>query len=241
MKRTLLIISLVAVGAANVFGTDLWNQQQTIDANVAGIINDNFTDSGNLVNAAANASYFTASQNWTIDSIDLQVFAPSGNIANGATFSAFLNLFPATGSLPTAGNNPLAGTAVTVTMTQNTGSGLSSYYDMKVSGLNMSVLAGNYWLNLTPSSSFVTNGGIYECYSSTNLAGATYADAWINPGNGYGAGATWQDSGNAAGATGPVYGGLDIQGTVQSVPEPTSIAALGLGLVGLISRKRRKA
>lgn len=240
MKRTLLVLSIIALGAANVFGADLWNQQQAVTTNSVGIINDVFTDNADVSNSSYIANYFTASQNWTINSIDIQVQNPNGIIPNGTQFSATLNLFSATGSLPTAGNNPAAGTAVTVTFTQNGGSGLGSYYDMSISGLNLSAAAGNYWISLTPSSDFNTYGTIFEVYSATNKAGAAFGDAWINPANGFGTGAGWQDAGSVIGNN-PIYGGIDIQGTVQSVPEPASMAALCVGLVGLASRRRRKA
>ena len=228
----------MAVGACHVFASDLWNQTQTVTANSNGILNDNFTDAANMTSASFIVSDVVASQNWTVNSISIQVLDAGGLIPTGTQASALLNIFQNSGALPSAANNPASGTTSTVTFTQNTGAGLGNFYTMTLSGLNLNLSKGEYWIGLTPSSDFGVYGSIDEVYTSTNAAGANYGDAFQNPGNGFGMGSGWMDAGSTLGS-GPIYGGIDIQGTVQSVPEPASFAALGIGLVGLIARRRK--
>lgn len=235
MKKTILILSLMALGATSLFATDLWNQTVPNYGYVNSFVNQNFTDFPAY--SAYMVSDVVASQNWNVNQVSIDFFTNGSTETLGSTWSCTLNVFSNTGSLPSAGNDPTTGTTVTGTITNLNGSG---YGTLTVSGLNLNLAAGEYWIGLTPTASFGNDGEFYLGESNTNTAGANYTDAFINPGGGFGLGSSWANGNTLTGDGLSYYGGIDVQGTVQSVPEPASIAALGLGLVGLIFRRRRK-
>ncbi len=241
MKRTLLILSLVAIGSANVFANDLWNQTQSSYNYINGSVNQVRGQNDGF--DAYQVSDVIASQGWNVNQISVDFITNGSGLTLGQQLGVTLNVFTNTGALPSAANDPTAGTPYTATisaMGTDGNFGLTSY-TLTLTGLNLSLAAGEYWIGMTPSINSATYGQSFEGLTTTNSMGANYNDAWINPSGGFNLGTTWSNVNTATGDSNGYYGGIDIQGTTQSVPEPASIAALGFGLIGLISRRRRNS
>lgn len=106
---------------------------------------------------------------------------------------------------------------------------------LDLSSANVVLAPGTYSIGVTTSLSFSPNG-----YRIFNLFGAQAAGGnngrFINPGGGFGVGPNSQivASGNGQGVN------LNYKLEAQAVPEPASMAALGLGAVAML-RRRRKA
>ena len=155
---------------------------------------------------------------------------------DGGVTQAVLNVFPKTGSLPTAANDPRvtfgSGTLVDVTRTQFDldGNGVAAY---QVSGLSINLAPGDYWIGLTPIGPSGFFGPDLQWVTS-NYFGASQASRGY-PDTG------WLDTDtlfNAFGSPGigNVDGAISITGDI--VPAPPSLALLGLS--GLCAARRRR-
>ena len=237
MKKTLLIIAIAAIGGHAFAQTDLWNQQAGLGTTFNGEVNQVFSDFPTY--SSYIASNVTNSSAWNVTSVSVEIIATNTTAVTGIT-SGVLNVWnDGSSSIPGTGDNPANGQAVTVAVTAV--SGFSNVFLVTASNLNLNVAAGNHWFSLTPNAAFGTYGETFEAYTMTNSAGALNGDAIINPGGGFGlvAGTNWGSLNGQTGDTGPDYGGIDIQGSVQAVPAPASVFVLGLGLAGLVIRRRK--
>lgn len=232
MKYSLLLICLALVGASTAHA-DRWNNEQDPATMQGG------TSNGYYPTAPTDSSFavsdVVADNNWTINSVQIQAVDGETYIPNGYQTTAYLNIFAnsGTGNAPLAGNNPMSGTVVNVTFNYTVYNGDGQNFTITADGLNINLAKGEYWIGLTPISTY---GHIGETLFASNVAGAVASSDYYQ----YYGSTNWYQTTYGVGSA-PGYLGIDINGTVQSVPEPASFAALGLGLIGLISRRRRKA
>ena len=136
------------------------------------------------------------------------------------------------GSVADAGNNISVASVVVNHGAASIGAGYGIFFDRVVSlAVNLALpAAGTYWVGVQGLMDFPGNGQI-------GVAGSTWAgsfpgglDAWqANPGEGFGQGKTFL----ITPATNAAY-------SVEAVPEPATMLALGAGAAALIARRRRK-
>jgi len=244
MTKKLMALGALAVAATPSFATDLWNQQIGLPNGWNGAIDDVLTDD-QAKSVYQPSDVLVGPGGWNVTTISMEVFAPGPSAA--LINQAVLNVFANTGqnSLPAVQNDPTLGSTVTILMVPVAGN--PGAYFLTASGLNLHWNQGEYWVGLTGLGSENGNAGqIYTGYTNVNSAGANHFSAARNPGGGWGfqnpgyAATDWFPTGLIDGdPTMPnVYDAIDIQGT--AAPEPASMALLGLGIVGLINRRRRK-
>ena len=241
MNRTLIIAGLlVACITPALAQTDLWNQQVGVpQTNVVGGANQVFTDL--TTDSTYMASNVDNVQAWNVSSISIEILGNNPAILTNLK-SAELNIFAdGSSSLPGTSDNPTNGTSVPVSITLLTATGQNGYlvYQVTASSLNLSLASGDHWISLTPIGANSNIGQAFEALTTVNSAGALFQDAGINPSGGLGAGTNWQTAQNLYLESAPSYGGIDIKGSVQAVPAPASLFALGLGVVGLAIRRRK--
>jgi hypothetical protein len=165
---------------------------------------------------------------WTVQSVSVYF----SNFNDPGT-SGILNIFPKSGSLPLAGNNPQAsptgaGTPVSL-------GSIDFVYDNQgireytASGLNIVLAPGEYWIGLTP----VQAAGFFGAdnqWSTVNPIGVGTAVRLYGPDSG------WANYGGLAGASASLDGAMKINGTATPAPSGAMLLALG----GLIGARRRR-
>jgi MYXO-CTERM domain-containing protein len=166
---------------------------------------------------------------WTIQSISVYM----GTLAFNAPTTATLNIFPKTGSLPTAANNPRptasggSGLTVPVSVLGFEINGNSGQFanEVTASGLNIVLAPGDYWIGLTPRYVGSTSDNQWPALTTY---GNNQAVRFATPLD-----AAWSDN--------AVLGGLqsgDGAIKIQGVPTPGALSILGLG--GLVAGRRRR-
>jgi hypothetical protein len=214
-------LALVAVAAFTATATAdvLWDQSN-YDANINAFVDQEFDD------FASYSSYMVmdvVSTGWTIQSVSVYFTNNMGNWAN--VNQARLNIFAKTGNLPAAGDDPTAGSAVGVSLTN-----LGDAWEITASGLSEVLAAGEYWIGLTPLTNFGAQG--QEFHRAAPIINVD--TAWRNPAGAFGLGTAWQTTA----ALGPDWIGLyDGAIKIQGIPAPGALALLGLA--GLLGRRRR--
>ena len=231
----IFLIGSCALFAVPSFAGDLWNQQVglTLTQQTA-VTDDIFTDFPN--DSSYELSNITVgSQGWNITSISEYFVLP---YTQKSIFSeASIELMSGGLSLPTS--NPTVLTTADVTSKSWGANTSGNPVYLLTAVVNINVNAGNYWIGFTPTGMFSSFGESYSYFSTSNNAGATVQDAWINPGGGQGSGTGYHELENYAGASNPCFGSIDIQGTPQAAPEPISVVLVGFGALGLVARRRR--
>jgi len=239
MTKRLYTLAALAVATTPAFATDLWNQQVGLANGFNGFVDEQFTDTGfTQYSTYQSSDVVVGTGGWNVTSIS-EEFLDNG--ATSGITTALLNVFPNTGanSLPAVQNDPTTGTQVAVQITSlgAIGANAAQAYLLTASGLNLQLAAGEYWIGLTGIGAF-GSGEIQEGFTTTNSAGANFGSAFINPQGGFAAGTSWQPLTNITGDS-VDYSAIDIQGSFAT-PEPASMALLGLGVVGLIKRRRNR-
>ncbi len=101
---------------------------------------------------------------------------------------------------------------------------------LNLAAANVTLPAGTYWMGVAPTAAFGTAGQGFVLESSLVAAGAVPLNArTINPGNGFGNGTNIQ--------TNPAAN-LELRLFGDPVPEPTSLAAVGLATLAIVRRRR---
>ncbi|MHB8635213.1 MAG: PEP-CTERM sorting domain-containing protein [Fimbriimonadaceae bacterium] len=236
MTKRIYALAALAVATTPAFATDLWNQQAGLPVGF-----NAFADSvlGDIPNSSVYdlSDVIVGANGWTVNSISMEV-VDQGPGATSLT-QAVLNVFANTGqtSLPAVQNNPTTGTTVAVTMTAVAGQ--ASVYMLTASGLNLSWAPGEYWVGLTGLSNYNSAPGqIQTGYSAVNSAGASFGSVFNDPG-GQLVPAGWTSIQSYLSDPTADYSAIDIQG-VSPAPEPASMTFLGLGVLGIISRRRNR-
>ncbi len=234
-----LLAAIAVLAASLAHADDLWNQIAGLPKGFPNFPDQEFDDGvlDSFTTFMAN-DVEVGPTGWIIDSVTVEVGASQPtSFANLAT--ARLNIFanPIGNATPAATDNPFNGTVVPVTITPV--SGLSGFFYVTASGLNLSLGHGEYWIDLTPIGGITAIGESLEAYSPNNSAHAATGTAVINPGGGYAfkTGTQWDTLQNENGNNSPQYGAIDIQGS--AAPEPATIGLLGLGGVALLRRRRK--
>lgn len=148
---------------------------------------------------------------------------PVGNW-DGISF-ARLHIFAGAGGLPGGADDPTLSLLVAITYDVNTGL-------VTTVGLNVNVLAGDYWIGLTPAGDFGVFGQQFHI-GGVNVNGNP--DAYRNPG-----GAFDLPDGTDWGAIQSWAKMTDINLLVEGVAIPAPGALALLGLAGLVTRRRRR-
>ena len=157
---------------------------------------------------------------------------------DGGTFNAVLNIFDGDALTDADGafDGGDFGSAVQVTaLSPGASSGFAGVWSLTVSGLDIQLDAGDYFFGLTPEYA-AADGQEFHVNAASLGDGAGGPTFFRNPANGIGLGAGWQDIANLG------QPGFEASLTVRGeeiIPEPTSAGLLALGLVGLVSRRRR--
>ncbi|HLK15502.1 MAG TPA: PEP-CTERM sorting domain-containing protein [Fimbriimonadaceae bacterium] len=229
MTKRILALAALGIAAAPSFATDLWNQQVGVGSSFDGGPDQVF---GDLPSATAwqASDVIVGSGGWNVTSISTLATLQAGGTMN-LTTTADLTIFAGSASLPTGSNDPSVDQVVNVTWT------LVGANEYRVqANVNMNLAAGHYWVGLTPIGDYGTYLQTYTIFTSTNSAGASFGTGLLNPGGYYNGVTTWQTLASVEGQTNPLYAAIDIQGT--AAPEPATMAFLGLGIAGLVARRR---
>ena len=235
MKKTFgfSIAAMMGIGcltmtpAANAGDLILWDQQPDFSKGApSSFVDQNFGDFptfstflvgdvvfGGAVQIHSITTYYTNGQD------------PRGWPQNADGF-ATLNIFA--DPLSNFDHNPLDGASVVVSYV-TTPDGI----EVTASGLNIDLVAGTYWIGLTPELDFGAKGQEFH-NPAINFLGAPTQGR--NPGEGFGFGPDWFDAGFTFGG----FVDWDMAISIRGIPAPGALALLGVaGLAGMRRRRRK--
>jgi hypothetical protein len=223
MKK--LIVLCMAAAMAGSASAQLWDQGAIGAGDRAVQVFSDFPTFSSY-----SASDFTVTgPGWNVSSVSIVVF-----LSNPAAFTvnatqARFGIWSKTGSAPSNAYNPdTMGSIESMSLTQISGNNYRATVNFTTT-----LGAGDYWVYLAPIAEFGSSGQSYHVATTNQIGAESY---WRNPGGGFGQGTDWTAM-SAYGVTNDLT--LVINGT--PVPEPATIAALGLGGLVLARRRRRKA
>jgi hypothetical protein len=225
--KSVLAIALVCGSVVSANAAVLWDQSALGTADVA---NQEFGDFPAFNNYSVGDIAVTG-LGWQITSVSIFVSLQNATAWQAQVTQGRLNIFGKTGGTPLASDDPTAGSLVSISTT----SVGNNVYKITASGLNMNVSAGNYWVGLTPRGDFGAVGQAFHLNSTTTSGAPSY---WRNPSGGFGSGSDWIPASTAGNQAAFVDGSLMIEGT-QVVPEPGTMAALAIGAVALLRRRKK--
>ena len=236
MKKLVLLAALAVLGAtANAQLSGNLYLAQANDAGI-GIVDQEFSDFPTFSTGAGNVVTFSSSVKLT----DVQTrLLDSGTWVADKVNSARLTISKF-GSAPSnqhtpggasSGSDIVYDALITANQT-NISNGLFNYVG-DASGVPV-LSAGTYFITMTGVAGFGAHGQAFHMESTD-----TSMDSWArNPGGGFGlaGGTSWFHTIDQAGWTKQISMGVN----GQAVPEPASMAVLGLGALVALKRKRSK-
>ena len=198
----------------------------------------------------------TSTQTWNIANIQtLQLQGASPNNWWGNVNTATLNVTRQSGGLPDPAIDPTVVTntgpsvvysgfvSVVLDQGQTTANGPNQAFRMTANTSGIAALqglaAGSYVFSLVANTTFGIHG---QTFTAQSTLPGTSNDYTRNPGGGFGLGfpgnTAWTTMTVAYPPSGPLANwGIGINGST-AVPEPATMAALGLGALALIRRRR---
>lgn len=226
MKRSIALLLALAVCPA--FGAILWEQPLQ---DTAAYVNQQFPDFSTYSSYVVSDVAVPAG-GWTVTGGTWFMGPWNGSgWPNGTDIPVIFNVFTLSGSLPSATDDPAAGTPLMAAYSI-TGSNAT----LTLTGLSLSLPEGSYWIGLTPVMSFSSYGQIgFQLTNGIFLQ----ADAWRNPGGGFGYGGDWQNP-TGIGATADVAFRLEGELGGGAIPEPATWM-LGLAGMAALAVLRRRA
>ena len=233
-----VVAALIAAAPAYTSAQDiLWEQAPTL--NPAGGAINVVTPAGDPQETFSTALVNDLTFNTDVNVQEVTTYFSNVNVApwsNGGTFNAVLNIFdadPLTDADDAFGGGDFGEALVQVTALDPNNSGFAGVWSLTVSGLDIDLAAGDYFFGLTPE--YASDAG-QEFHVAADGGILGQNTSFRNPDNGIGIGAGWQDI--------ALLGQTDFDAAItvrgeEIIPEPTSAGLLALGLVGLVSRRRR--
>ncbi len=218
---------LLALCLPAICGTILWDQSPYLPG--YGIVDQEFGDMSGYSSYIVNDVNVPAS-GWTISSVT-SYFEPRYDWSwSGATIPVRLNIFPKSGSLPGAGDDPTAGSVFDAAYSSD-----GNTITIVLGGLSIALSPGDYWIGFTPVADYGSHGQLFY-----EPAASSWGDdsGWRNPGAGFGYGGAWS-------SPTAIYsdwhdGSIVIEGEAgAAVPEPSTWLLMGLGVAGLAVLRKR--
>ena len=233
MRRSTVLGVLAAAAVVGSAQADiLWNQLPAYDNFTLPAFPD-FVGGTSAAFAVSDVS--VPASGWTINSVSTYF---SDLSFNPTVTTAVLNIFPKSGGLPTASNDPRPsptgqGTIVVpVDVRSQGGTSQQPVMIITATGLNVILSQGEYWIGLTPA----LNSGPFGSdnhWATESVIGSQSAARGF--GSGPGAAFPW-------GSVGPLSGSaaFDLALTVTGTPVPAPSSFALLGLAGLAINRRRR-
>jgi hypothetical protein len=230
MKRLLLLLCLAA--CMPLWGGVLWNQP--VNWSSSAYVNQEFPDVPTYSTYVVSDIVVPAG-GWTVTSGTWYGGCWNGGCGYGLpTIPVLLNVFPLSGSLPGAGDDPTAGTPYTASISISGGSG--DWVTIQLTGLSLVLPAGSYWIGITPELSF---GSVGQLGFRETTGAQGYLDAIRNPGGDFGYGGDWMAVNSTfPGAT--TDAAFMLEGTAGAIPEPSTwvLGVTGMAILAWFRRKR---
>jgi hypothetical protein len=222
ISRTLAVFCLLATSQC--FAGVLWDQQP-FDG-TTGYINQEFGDDPGFSTYQVHDVTVTGG-GWNITSIT--EYFTTGNWPG--SFDARLNIFALNGPAPLSTDDPTTGLIYPADNVE------TSVSTVTLSGLNLYLAPGTYWIGFTPIVDLSSGGQQFELIAST-----VGSDSGVrNPGGAFSIGSDWATT--SAFNAPSTDGSITINGDeLASVPEPGTASLFGAGgllLAGLLKRVRR--
>ena len=235
MRRSLILSSMALLALAGVAQADvLWNQLPAYDDPAVASFPDRITTDpfSGASGIFCDSDVTVPAGGWTVQSVTTYF---SDLSFNPTVTSAVLNIFPKTGALPVAANDPRAmptgqgTTVVPVDVRSTGGASVQPVMILTADGLNINLPAGEYWIGLTPTLQSGPFGSDLH-WGAATMIGAPSAARGYDAFGGF----PWTDVGSLA-QTSPFDLAITINGVV---PAPSSLALMGLA--GLAAARRRR-
>lgn len=214
MKK--ILAAVLTLGASFASADTLWNQAP--DFAVNGVVNAIAGAPPFGVTAYTVGDVQVGPGGWTVDSITMYWSRINSDWVNSVS-QGRMYVQSKTGAVPTVlPGGPLVSMSVTELFDNTFQQG---YYAVTVSGLNLALASGDYWMGITPvapGGPFGPELGMGSSSSFGNVSMTYDAGGFPAPG--------WYD-----------YSNVDAAITVTGIPAPSTAGLLGLGL--LAARRRR--